>query len=256
VIGQRPSGIRADLLYGGCAFSTIWSWARRPDLGRSAEGAFGIDDPFFAPQLSKQRTEAERLIEFGQLAVKSELGLLKSVLQGSEKQPAKEARKDFDRQEKLLPACDPACAVRRKAAAWHDAVQMGMMCEGLSPGVKDGDHSDLCAEMAWIGGNCAERIPGGAKKQIIDDPLILQRERGEFIGEREDEVKIRRRQQVGLLFRDPGGLCRSLAFRTVAVAAGVVSDHFFPTLITLLPMRPKRRSPAMLNSGERPPLLA
>lgn len=83
---------------------------------------------------------------------------------------------------------------------------MGMMCEGLPPGVEDGDHSDLRAKMAWISGNCAERIPSGTKEQIIDEALILQRKRGEFFRECEDQVKIRYWQQVGLLFVNPCGL--------------------------------------------------
>lgn len=61
------------------------------DLGRSAERPFGIDDPFFAPQLSKQRTEARRLPHLRQLTVKRELRLLESLRQGRQEQPAKEA---------------------------------------------------------------------------------------------------------------------------------------------------------------------
>ena len=40
--------------------------------------------------------------------------------------------------------------IRRNAAAWHDAVQVGMVDKGLSPAVQHRDHAGLGAQMLGI----------------------------------------------------------------------------------------------------------
>jgi hypothetical protein len=40
------------------------------------------------------------------------------------------------------PTRDPAAATRREAATWDDAVQVGMLHEGLSHRVQDGEEPD------------------------------------------------------------------------------------------------------------------
>jgi hypothetical protein len=41
--------------------------------------------------------------------------------------------------------------IRRQTAAGHDTVDMRVRLQGLSPGVQDGEQTDLSAEMLRIG---------------------------------------------------------------------------------------------------------
>lgn len=61
-------------------------------------------------------------------------------------------------EEKSRPAGDPSLVpglrrgrLERQAAARHDAVDMRMMVEILTPSMKHGDHADLGAQMPRIG---------------------------------------------------------------------------------------------------------
>ena len=57
----------------------------------------------------------------------------------------KQPGKRFDGQEEVWSAGDPARAIGREAATRHDAVDVGMMRQRLSPGVEDGDDADRTA---------------------------------------------------------------------------------------------------------------
>ena len=70
-----------------------------------------------------------------------------------EEQASEEARQHLYRQEEALPTVDPTLAVERKAAAGRHAMDMGVMLQGLAPGVQDGGDAKLGAEMPWIGGD-------------------------------------------------------------------------------------------------------
>jgi hypothetical protein len=52
---------------------------------------------------------------------------------------------------------------RETASAGNDAVQVGMVVQGLSPGMQHGDRSDLGAEVARVGGDVAQRVGGRAE---------------------------------------------------------------------------------------------
>ena len=73
-------------------------------------------------------------------------------LQTFEEQAAEQPGERLDGQEEVRPAGDPARAIGREAAARHDAMDVGMMRQRLSPGMQDGDDADLGAEPARIGG--------------------------------------------------------------------------------------------------------
>ncbi len=67
-------------------------------------------------------------------------------LQTFEKQATIAARENMDGEKEARLAFDPA-PVWSEAAARHDAVNMGMMGEGLPPCVQDRDHAGLGAEV-------------------------------------------------------------------------------------------------------------
>lgn len=68
----------------------------------------------------------------------------------------------------MWSAGDPARAIGREAAARHDAVDEGMVCQRLPQGVEDGDDADPGAEPAWIGGERRHCLVGGDEQDRIN----------------------------------------------------------------------------------------
>jgi hypothetical protein len=88
-------------------------------------------------------------------------GLLQLV-----KQPApEEAREHAHGEEEAGATRDPLRAVRREAPTGHDAVQMEMVDQRLSPGVQHGEDADRRTEM---GGSAAivNKVSAAARKRI------------------------------------------------------------------------------------------
>src|ERR1035438_413030 len=86
-----------------------------------------------------------------QLSVELEFPAGKSVPQQSEKLAAEESAQNSDRQEELPAAGDPAGSVWRESSCRHDAVNMRVVQQVLTPTVHHGQEADLCAEMLRIG---------------------------------------------------------------------------------------------------------
>ena len=89
-------------------------------------------------------------------------------------------------------------SVRRDAAARHDHVHVRVMRHRRSPGVKDGGDADTRAEMLRISGDGQHRLRCRLEQQIVDERLVLERDVGDFGRQREHDVEVADRQQVGL----------------------------------------------------------
>src|SRR4051794_3773591 len=85
--------------------------------------------------------------------------------------------------------------------------------------MEHGDETDLGTEMARISGDCAQCFGRGPEQDGVDRGLVLERDFGGRGRQGEDDMEIRHRQQFVLPFGQPGGACRSLAFRAMPVAA-------------------------------------
>ena len=88
--------------------------------------------------------------------------------------------------------------IDRKATAGHDHVDVGMVGHGRAPGVKHGGDADARAEMFGIGGNGEHRLGARLEQEIVDHALVLVGDGGDRAGEREDEVEVADRQELGL----------------------------------------------------------
>jgi hypothetical protein len=99
-----------------------------------------------------------------------------------------------------------------------------MMEEALSPGVQHRDHADLGAQMLGIGGDGAHRLGCRLEQDVVDDRLVLQRDRRDRRGHREHHVEVGDRQQFGLPVGQPLRAGQSLALGAMPVAAGIVGD--------------------------------
>lgn len=98
-----------------------------------------------------------------------------------------------------------------------------MMLQGLAPGVEHGDEADLGPQVLRVGGDPAQRLRRGAEQDGIDRLLVLEGDLGRRRRQREDDVEVRNRQEVGLPGSQLRGAGLTLALRAVSVAAGAGS---------------------------------
>ena len=102
--------------------------------------------------------------------------------------------------------------------------------KGLAPGVQHGQHAGAGAEVLGVRGHFEHRLGGAAEQQVVDHPGIAQGDRVEGIRQREDQVEVRHREQLGGAGLQPPCRGRGPAGGAVAVAAGVVGDLLMPAL--------------------------
>ena len=76
--------------------------------------------------------------------------------------------------------------------------------------------------MLRVIGDLLKRLGRAAEQEVVDDLLVLERERREQLRYREDHVRVGHGQHVGLACFEPGRLGAALTLRTVAVFARVV----------------------------------
>ena len=70
-------------------------------------------------------------------------------------------------------------------------MKMRMVQQLLIPRVEYGEKTELCAQMARIGGNSKQRFRNSPEQNAVDDPPILKRQVRQFAGKREHYVGIR-----------------------------------------------------------------
>ena len=123
------------------------------------------------------------------------------------------------------------------------------MDQGLPPGVEDGKEADPGTKMVGISGNGPQRLGGRTEEEAIDDGLVLERDRRDCRGHREDDVEVVDGKQVGPACIDPRGAGERLTRRAVAIATRVVPDPLVPTLVALLHVTTQSGGSALRNRG-------
>ena len=107
--------------------------------------------------------------------------------------------------------------------------------------------ADAGAEVLWVGRDRDQGLGRGLEQQIVDDGLVLVGDIGDGRRQREHDMIVRHRQQIGLARRQPF-LCRSaLALRAVPVAAGVVRDLAVGAVLAARDMAAERCRAAALD---------
>jgi hypothetical protein len=143
------------------------------DLTRAAEGRFGIDDPFGFAGALKKVLELFTIVEFLKRSVKRQFSGGEGFSEAVEEKAAEKTGEDAYGQEEAFPGRDPSLTVGRKAAAWNHAMEVRVKEQILSPGVKHGEKADVGAQVFGIRSNAPEGFRGGAKKDAVNDLLIL-----------------------------------------------------------------------------------
>ena len=210
----------------------------------AAEWRLGIDHPVGPSELIEPLGERGGIGEVGEIAKEAQVASREGGLQLLQKQAAEQPGEDAHRQEEAGPASDPTCAVERRSTTGHNTVDMRMVLQGLAPGMEDGSHAELGAEMLGVGRNGGERLRRAAEQDGIDDGLVLEGDLS--VGRRhgDDDVEIRHRKEFGLSLGEPLRTCRALALRTMPIATGIVGDAGRTAIVALLDMTAEHRGAA------------
>src|SRR5258707_12755821 len=102
---------------------------------------------------------------------------------------------------------------------------MRMMGHGRAPAVQYRGDADAGSEVLRVGRDGEHRLRRGLEQQIVDHGLVLVGDVANRRRQREDDVEVGNREQLGLARRHPLACCRALALRAVPVAAAVVGDR-------------------------------
>ena len=131
-------------------------------------------------------------------------------------------------------------------------MQMRVMEKILPPGMQDGKVADMCAQVLGIGSNGEQRLGCSAKQNIVDHPLVIERNLCNLFGYGEDNVKIGNRQKFAPALIQP--LCpgHGLAGWTMTVAARVIPVAFEATLAALEGMATEGCRAANLDGAHQP----
>jgi hypothetical protein len=117
--------------------------------------------------------------------------------------------------------------------------------------VEDGRDPKQAAEVPRITAKGEPRVRRGAEQQGVDHARVPLGQGVQRVRQREDDVKVRNRQEVSLPRREPPLFGERLAFGTVAVATGVVAETHGAAAVTRLPMPAERGGAAALDRPER-----
>ena len=89
----------------------------------------------------------------------------------------------------------------------------------LSPGVQHTEEADFRAQMLRIGGDGAQRLRRRPEQDIVDHCLVLERDGGDQVRNREHHVEVGHVEQFCLTIFEPLRPRQTLALRTVAITA-------------------------------------
>jgi hypothetical protein len=79
------------------------------------------------------------------LVLQAETLLGGRLLQPCQERAAKYPTEDTDREKEALATGDPGGAIQRESPGWDQAMDVGMMMEGLAPGMQDPEKADFGA---------------------------------------------------------------------------------------------------------------
>jgi hypothetical protein len=216
-----------------------------------------VNYPFELRDCFAHGLERGRLGQIAKLAGEMEPAFAKSPCQGEKEEFAEQAAEDFIRkEERIFPTGDPAAAIGGEAATGHDAMQVRMKMQVLTPGVQHGNEADGGAQMAGIAGNGEQSFRSGLKQDGIDLSRVLKCQATDLLWKCEGDVEVRNGQQLRLPVGEPLGASGSLALGTVAITTRVEYLDAMSAPVALIEMTTQDRGPAVANVSKRFPLLA
>src|SRR5215470_9130703 len=138
-----------------------------------AKGSLGVDDPVLLEQSAHESRERLLVRQGLQLAVKGQSLAMKRLPQSGDELPAKDAAEHSHRQEEVGRGADPTRVIRRQSATGHDAMDVRVALQSLSPRMQDTEEADLRAEARWIGCDFQQRGSTGIEQEAEQELLVL-----------------------------------------------------------------------------------
>src|SRR5260370_14128604 len=191
---------------------------------RATERRFQVDDPVLSVQGSQPGGKDLRLRKKCEISLEAELAITESLPEGIDKLSAKDFTQHFVGKKEPLGCGNPVRVIGRESAGGNDAMNMGMSFEFLTPGVQHAEEADLCTEMLGIASDFQKGFRTTAKQEIVEDLLVLQDQRGQMTGKREDHMDVASREQLLATRFDPTVAGSRLTLWTMPVAAAAVRD--------------------------------
>ena len=94
-----------------------------------------------------------------------------------------------------------------------------MMIEVLSPGMQHCQKANASAQVSGIARDSSQGFGGGAEQDARDQPLVLERQGREPLGQRENHMEVLNRQQLSGTLFEPLRSSSLVALRTMAIVA-------------------------------------
>ena len=151
--------------------------------------------------------------------MKLEFFLLEQFTELFRELAAEDTAQCVNRQEESARGIDPSGAIGSQAAGGNDVVDVGMMLEVLPSGVEHAETADVGSEVLRIASQFEHRRCAGAVEQVVEQPLVLENNGGQFVRQCEDDVEVRDGQQFGRARRQPFCARVALALGAVPIAA-------------------------------------
>src|SRR5579862_3109923 len=224
------------------------------DLLWTCKRTLGVNDPFSRARGSEVGLKCLPVFKCNEIGEELQLTVIESYHETFEEQTPEQARQHSDWQEEAWTASHPAHAVGGDTSARHNAVDVRVVIEALSPGVQDRGEADVGAEMLGIGGDRRERLSRRLEQQTIDLGLVLVGNRTDLRRQSEHDVEVRHRQQLGLARLKPGLRRPPLALRAVPIPAGVVGNARIGAVFASLDVSAERCGATYLYGRHDAPL--
>src|SRR5277367_5698184 len=133
-------------------------------------------------------------------------------------------------------------------------MEVRMMMQILPPGMEYRYEADPRAQIFGIGSDLQEGFRRGAKEHAVHNPLVLEGYGRDHLRQREDNVKVLDREQLGGASVEPRRAGCALALWAMAIAAGAIGDRAMAAAVALFDVATERRGAAGRDVPQRFPL--
>ena len=99
---------------------------------------------------------------------------------------------------------------------------MRMKLQALVSAMEHAEETDLGTEMAWITSDFKQGLCAAVEEQVVDKPLVLQGEWGQFPRQREDGMYVGGGQQFPFARQEPAPARVALASWAMPISTRVV----------------------------------
>jgi hypothetical protein len=216
---------------------------------RSAKGRFCIYNPWVLMKHPQKGMEGFLVCKGTQIPGQTKFALAIGSFEAGDKFAAEHAAEHATWKEESIPCTYPGFVVRRQTACRNHAVNMRMMEQVLSPGMKDAEKANLSSQVFRIGGNLQESCGAGSEQERVNQLLVMKRQRSNCVGNRKNQMHVGNGEEFPLAGRQPllPGMVQTL--RTMPVPAAVVRDgRDLTASSTTVPVPSKRCRPATLDA--------